>query len=42
MREASALLAGLYGYLLTARLHQQPRHFSRGIKTLKKALPELP
>jgi TetR/AcrR family transcriptional repressor of lmrAB and yxaGH operons len=42
MREASALLAGLYGYLLTARLHQEPRHFSRGIKTLKKALPELP
>jgi len=42
MRQANALVAGLYGYLLTARLHQEPQHFSRGIKALKKALPELP
>lgn len=40
-REAHALLAGLYGYLLTARLNRDPQHFRRGIKALKKALPPL-
>ena len=42
VRNAEALVAGLYGYLLTARLHQEPRHFSRGVKALKKTLPDLP
>lgn len=41
LREAEGLVAGLYGYLLTARLHQDPKYFSRGVKALKKKLPKL-
>jgi TetR/AcrR family transcriptional regulator, lmrAB and yxaGH operons repressor len=38
-RSAQGLLAVLYGYLLTAKLLQQPDHFRQGIKRLKKLLP---
>lgn len=38
-REAAALLAGLYGYLLTAQLLRDPASFTRGLKRLRKALP---
>ncbi len=38
-REAGALLAGLYGYLLSATLLQEPRCFRQGVKILKKTLP---
>lgn len=39
-RSAQTLLSGLYGYLLTARLLNEPDHFRRGAKRLKKDLPE--
>jgi AcrR family transcriptional regulator len=38
-RSSEALLAELYGYLLTAKLLQQPEHFRKGVKRLKKLLP---
>ena len=38
-REASALLANLYGDLLLAKLHGEPRRFRQGIKRIKKNLP---
>jgi AcrR family transcriptional regulator len=38
-RQARALLAGLYGYLLSATLLQDPRLFRQGVKALKKTLP---
>lgn len=38
-RDAAALLAGLYGYLLTARLLRDPASFRRGLKRLRKTLP---
>jgi len=38
-RSAQALLAGLYGHLLTAMLLKDPEQFQRGIKRLKKELP---
>lgn len=37
-REAQALLAALYGYLLSATLQQDTRPFRQGVKTLKKSL----
>ena len=41
-RAAQLLLAELYGYLLTARLLDDPTHFKRGVKRLKKDLPQPP
>lgn len=38
-REAAALLAGLYGCLLTAQLLRDPASFRRGLKRLRKELP---
>jgi len=37
-RSAAALLASLYGYLLTAALLNDPEHFRRGMKRIKKDL----
>lgn len=41
-RSAEALLAELYGYLLTAKLLQHPEHFRKGVRRLKKLLPVSP
>jgi AcrR family transcriptional regulator len=41
-RSGQALLAGLYGYLLTATLLGEPGHFRRGAKRLRKELPKAP
>ncbi len=38
-RSAADLLARLYGNLLTAKLLDDPTHFRRGIKRIKKGLP---
>lgn len=38
-RAAQALLAGLYGHLLTATLLRDPSSFQRGVKRVKKELP---
>ena len=38
-RSAADLLARLYGDLLTAQLLNDPKHFRRGIKRIKKGLP---
>jgi len=38
LRSAQALLADLYGYLLTARILKSPAHFTSGMKRLKKSL----
>ena len=39
-RQAQALLAGLYGYLLSATLQRDPRVFRRGLKILKKSISD--
>lgn len=39
-RSAAGLLASLYGYLLTAQLRSDPSHFRRGIRRIKKSLPQ--
>jgi len=39
-REAEALLASLYGYLLTTRLLADTGHFRRGLKRLRKTLTD--
>lgn len=39
-RQAQALIAGLYGYLLSATLHRDPGIFRRGVKNLKKSIPD--
>lgn len=41
-RDADALLAGLYGYLLNANLRNDVGVFTRGLKRLKKSLPQEP